>query len=593
VDRTRPTPATSTAAAANTAAACSATNTTAASSSVRLGADATGAAPAVWQPASASGAGERRGTARATVRTGFAATHPGGASHGAPVPEPAIRDADEDLAAPHGRARGERDQEKTEPGVMRRRRCHGTRTIPSAPVRVREVRHALDSRLAEANSLDEQVPTPGVKIGDVLDGKYRIDGVLGAGGTGVVLAAHHLPLAERVAIKFLQAEALPNPDAVMRFAREARAAVRIKSEHVARVLDVGTFENGTNYIVMEHLEGSDMRSWLEEQGAMPVQQAVTFVLQACEAIAEAHALGIIHRDLKPANLFIIRRPDGELSIKVLDFGISKLIGMGTVGATSDLSMTTTRAVIGSPLYMSPEQMKSARNVDARSDIWSLGVVLYEAIAGAPPFDGETIAEICVSVATGATPALPEARGDLPPGFEAVVARCLEKDPAQRYQTVAELALALGPYAPERAQESVRRVCGTLQSAGLSDAGAASALTPAPAQGPKRGWNGARMAWRRRRWSLGVVGAAVLAVLATGLWWRLGAGPPKIAVVMPAVPARAEPRPAPPLPAAAPLAPVAPAAPTPADVLSPLSHPKRLASKAKPSTPPRSAFDDRK
>jgi serine/threonine-protein kinase len=443
--------------------------------------------------------------------------------------------------------------------------------------------------------LDEQVPIPGVKIGDVLDGKYRIDGVLGAGGAGVVVAAHHLPLAERVAIKFLHADALPNPDAVNRFGREARAAVRIKSEHVARVLDVGTFENGTSYIVMEHLEGRDMRAWLEEHGAMPVPQAVTFVLQACEAIAEAHALGIIHRDLKPANLYIIRRPDGELSIKVLDFGISKVTR--NIGATADLSLTKTMAVIGSPLYMSPEQMKSARNVDARSDIWSLGVVLFEAVAGAPPFEGETIADICVSVATESTPALLEARGDIPPGFETVVARCLEKDPAQRYQTVAELALALGPYAPERAQESVRRVCGTIQSAGLSSAGAAHAATPAPGLGPRRGWNRgpfARMAGRRGRWSLGIIGGAALAVFATGLWLRLGAGPPKIAAAVPAVPARAEPRPAPPVPSTAPLAPVAPAAPPPADVPSPpLLHPKRRASKAKPSTPARSAFDDRK
>jgi len=228
-------------------------------------------------------------------------------------------------------------------------------------------------------------------------------------------------------------------------------------------------------------------------------------------------------------------------------------------------MTATKAVIGSPLYMSPEQMKSARNVDARTDIWSLGVVLYETVAGAPPFDGETIADICVSVATGSTPALLEARGDIPRGFEAVIARCLEKDPAQRYQTVAELALALAPYAPERAQESVRRVCGTIQSAGLSGAGAALASTPAPSLEPRRGLNGgpfARMAGRRGRWSLGVAGGAVFAVLATGLWWRLGAGPPKVAAVVQAVPTRAEPRPAPPLPAAEPLAPVAPAARVP-------------------------------
>src|SRR4051812_29611172 len=210
----------------------------------------------------------------------------------------------------------------------------------------------------------------GVREGDVLAGKYRVDKILGAGGMGVVVAAHHVQLDERVAIKFLLPEALGNAEAVARFAREARAAVKIKSEHVARVIDVGTLETGAPYMVMEYLEGGDLSQVLASRGPLPVEEAVEYVLQACEAIAHAHALGIVHRDLKPANLFLIRRPDGTNAIKVLDFGISKV--MPGKSASSDNAMTRTRTVMGSPLYMSPEQMASTRDVDGRTDLWALG-----------------------------------------------------------------------------------------------------------------------------------------------------------------------------------------------------------------------------
>ncbi|MGH7270161.1 MAG: serine/threonine protein kinase, partial [Polyangiaceae bacterium] len=198
----------------------------------------------------------------------------------------------------------------------------------------------------------------GVQAGDVLAGKYRVEQVLGVGGMGVVVAAHHLQLDEKVALKFLLPHALTNAEAMARFEREARAAVKIKSEHVARVSDVGKLENGSPYMVMEYLEGTDLAGWLEKRGALSIEEAVEFVLQACEAIAEAHALGIVHRDLKPANLFCVRRADGRLSIKVLDFGISKV----TKGGIQDVSMTRTTAIMGSPLYMSPEQMQSSKQV---------------------------------------------------------------------------------------------------------------------------------------------------------------------------------------------------------------------------------------
>jgi tRNA A-37 threonylcarbamoyl transferase component Bud32 len=305
----------------------------------------------------------------------------------------------------------------------------------------------------------------GVREGEVLAGKYRIDKVLGAGGMGVVVAAHHVQLDERVALKFLLPEALQNADAVARFVREARAAVKIKNEHVATVKDVGTLENGAPYMVMEYLEGGDLAAWLKQRGALPVDQAVEFILQACVAVADAHALGIVHRDLKPANLFCVRRSDGQLTIKVLDFGISKVTDLTGTGPA--VAMTHTRAFMGSPLYMSPEQMQSARAVDARSDIWALGVVLFELLAGRAPFLSESIMELGAMIAKEAPPSLRSFRPDAPADLEAIVLRCLEKDPARRFANVGELAIALLPFGPRRAKGFVERISGIVQAGGLS------------------------------------------------------------------------------------------------------------------------------
>jgi serine/threonine-protein kinase len=307
----------------------------------------------------------------------------------------------------------------------------------------------------------------GVRAGEVLAGKYRVERVLGAGGMGVVVAAHHIQLDEKVALKFLLPQALENPEAVARFDREARAAVKIKSEHVARIIDVGRLETGAPYMVMEYLEGGDLAAWVRQRGPMPVEQVVEFVLQACEAIAEAHALGIVHRDLKPSNLFWVRRADGLLSVKVLDFGISKV--ERNQGRTLDAGMTRTSAILGSPLYMSPEQLQSSRGVDARTDVWSLGVILFELVSGRLPFDAGTVTELVIRIATEPPVPLRTLRSDLPPGFENVVARCLEKDRDVRFQNVGELAVALRDYAPRRARANVERVLGTLHEAGLSRA----------------------------------------------------------------------------------------------------------------------------
>jgi eukaryotic-like serine/threonine-protein kinase len=301
----------------------------------------------------------------------------------------------------------------------------------------------------------------GVNEGTILAGKYRVDQVLGVGGMGAVVAARHLELNHRVAIKFLLPALLSDAGCVERFAREARAAVRITSEHVARVFDVGTLDNGAPYMVMEFLEGDDLAEWIRKRGPLPIDQAVDFLLQASVAIADAHSLGIVHRDLKPANLFCVRRNDGQYFIKVLDFGISKLTEAST--SESGMSVTQTSTVMGSPLYMSPEQLHSAKDVDARTDVWALGVILFELLTGTVPFPGESFGELAVKIAIRPAPPLRSLRPDAPRGLEAVVSRCLEKDRARRYPDVAEMARALLPFAPERARSSIDRISGIAQA----------------------------------------------------------------------------------------------------------------------------------
>ncbi len=297
-----------------------------------------------------------------------------------------------------------------------------------------------------------------VKPGDVIAGKYEVDQVLGAGGMGIVVSAHHLQLEERVAIKFLLPGALGNQEAVQRFSREARAAAKIKNDHVARVWDVGTLESGAPYIVMEYLEGHDLEHEIEQRGQLNVAETVDYLLQACEAIAQAHALGIVHRDLKPANLFLSRRA-GRVWVKVLDFGISK--------TAFDKALTQSSAMMGSPQYMSPEQFTSSRDVDVRTDVWALGAIAYEALSGRPPFDGSTLGELCHSVMFNALTPLEQLRDDVPLEIARAVGRCLAKERADRFQHVGELANALAPFAEARGRVSAAQVQSILEDAGVS------------------------------------------------------------------------------------------------------------------------------
>jgi len=297
-----------------------------------------------------------------------------------------------------------------------------------------------------------------------------VERVLGSGGMEVLVEARHLGLDVRVAIKFLKEEASPIPSVVERFAREARAMIRIKSEHVARVLDVGQTAHGAPFMVMEYLEGRDLATLLAEFGPLPAPDAVDVVLQAAEPFAEAHALGIFHRDLKPANLFLTTRADGAPAVKVLDFGISKLGATGRGNAS--LSFMTTAMPLGSPLYMAPEQIASARDVDERANIWAVGAVLYELISAHVPFDADNINRLRYEILQEEPPALSDFARTVPPGLEVIVLRCLRKNPDERYPSVAALAESLAPFGGSQALTSAKRIlaitaCPTNTSVGSS------------------------------------------------------------------------------------------------------------------------------
>jgi serine/threonine-protein kinase len=303
---------------------------------------------------------------------------------------------------------------------------------------------------------EEKAPDAPLAEGEILAGKYQVERILGKGGMGVVVAAMHLHLRQRVAIKFL----LPNADAdtVKRFGREARASFKLRSEHVARVLDVGELPTGAPYMVMEYLEGSDLSRVSRKRGQLPFEDAVDYVLQACEAIGEAHTLGIVHRDLKPANLFLTTASDGSAIVKVLDFGISK--DKSEAAGEEEMALTRTTAVLGSPYYMAPEQMRSTRNADARSDIWSIGIILYQLITKSVPFKAPSFVELALMVVTEEPPMVSTRRTDVPPGLEAAIMRCIRKNPAERFASVSELAAAIAPYGRPDAMRSAEWIART-------------------------------------------------------------------------------------------------------------------------------------
>ncbi|AUX44255.1 uncharacterized protein SOCE26_057190 [Sorangium cellulosum] len=322
------------------------------------------------------------------------------------------------------------------------------------------------------------------KEGDIVAGKYRVEGMLGAGGMGFVVSAVHVALRQRVAVKFLSPTAEQVlPDAGARFLREARFAMAIQSEHVTRVLDVGTLDGGLLYIVMERLSGVDLSQLLRSRGEpIPAADAAGMILQACEAIAEAHSLGIVHRDLKLTNLFVTSYADGSPLVKVLDFGLSKLIAPDLGGALES-SLTMTSVIVGSPHYMSPEQIRSLKHVDTRTDIWALGVILYQLVSGRRPFRGSSLPSICMSIAADAPRPIRSFRPEVPAELDQLILRCLEKDVNRRVQTIAELAEGLAPLAPQQAMVSLRRMLKLRPSYPALPAPSSSRPPPPPSAAP--------------------------------------------------------------------------------------------------------------
>jgi eukaryotic-like serine/threonine-protein kinase len=422
-----------------------------------------------------------------------------------------------------------------------------------------------------------------VGAGDILAEKYRVERVLGQGGMGVVVLAEHMELRERVAIKFLLDEASQSPELSERFLREARAAVRIKSEHVVRIIDVGRLPSDAPYMVMEYLEGQDLSQRLLT-GPVPIEDAVDYVIQCCEAMQVAHRAGIVHRDLKPANLFLTQRPDGSQLIKVLDFGISKIKSTDA----AQLRLTQTQAMMGSPLYMSPEQMRSSRDVSASADIWSLGVILHELITGDVPFIGSTFPEVLVQVMSAEPARLGTLRAGVPDGLEAVVLRCLEKDPGERFSSVAALGVALSPFGSPRTLGLQARLQSslsqqppalvlprkTLAFALAGEASAAAPLVVAAAHDVRpsktnTAWGGqsgdaVRGTASRRRRQLAIA-AGVLGVVCLGTALFFSAGPSDVSP--PPRPAAAS------APLANPSAAPTPSAPSPAAIEPRVSTPK--------------------
>lgn len=283
------------------------------------------------------------------------------------------------------------------------------------------------------------------ELGEIIAQKYRVEGLVGRGGMGVVVSARHVQLGQAVAIKLLTLP--PDEDrrdeAIGRFLHEAKAAARLQNDHVVRIHDVGQLDNGLPFMIMELLSGSDLGTLLDQRGALPEAEAVDYVLQACAGISEAHQLGIVHRDLKPSNLFVTRRSDGLPLLKVLDFGISKQLSDPSSSEVSP-TFTNTRTLMGSPNYMSPEQIRDARRVDARADIWALGIILQELITDAPVFRGESFPGVCAAIVADPPMPVRTMRPDVSEKLEAIINRCLEKDVNKRYQTVAELATDLSP-----------------------------------------------------------------------------------------------------------------------------------------------------
>ncbi len=318
---------------------------------------------------------------------------------------------------------------------------------------VRSLASIFDEHLElTATVAAEGLASLGLVPGELIDGRYQVERVVAVGGMGTIVAARHVGMDRRVALKILHVDPVRHEGVRARFEREAKISAMMESEHVVRVFHVGRTARGEPYMAMELLEGTDLEVCVRDRGPLSVTFACTVMVQACEALAEAHVRGIVHRDLKPANLFVVPDPAGLVVVKVLDFGISKRT------STFDPKLTAAGALVGSPLYMSPEQVFDPGVVDARSDLWALGVTLYELLTGAPPFTAATLSELFASIAGDTPPQLRSMRRDVSPELARIVARALAKNPADRFASAGELATALSDFAaPEARRVAARAV----------------------------------------------------------------------------------------------------------------------------------------
>jgi len=446
--------------------------------------------------------------------------------------------------------------------------------------------------------------------GTVLGGKYRVDRVLGEGGMGVVAAATHVDLGSRVAVKFLLRHALENQDIVARFEREARSTASLQSDHVVNVTDVGRFDDGAPYMVMELLSGCDLASGLVRAGGkLSVAEAIAYASQACVGLGDAHDAGIVHRDVKPSNLFLHSRKDKRVVVKVVDFGIAKDI------AATNTSLTQASSMMGSPKYMSPEQLRDSKSVDARSDVWSLGVVLFEMLAGRTPFEAESMAVLHADILGSRAPSLLDLRPEIPPALDAIVQRCLEKDPAARFGNMRELGAALAQIAMVTSavepsfvltSERILKATDPTPATGF-DATAIAEATPAHVTPGARGHGptpvslgsptgastvadgapAAAGARTSRAVPMAIVAAAALVALAVGLKPASAPPAPPAPPPAPAAPALPAPETAPAL-APAPVAAPAPTAPTaataPAAAVAAVAPPDDAGTAAKTAAP---------
>jgi serine/threonine protein kinase len=344
------------------------------------------------------------------------------------------------------------------------------------------------------------------RVGDIVAGKYRIESVIGEGGMGAVFAATHTVTEKRVALKWMRPDLVGQHGAVQRFMREAQAAGRLNHPNVVDIYDIGEHD-GSPFLVMEYLQGEPLGAALERALLSP-HQVVRYLLPAMRGVSAAHAKGVVHRDLKPDNIFLCKNADGsDREPKVLDFGISKVTS--TDGQLNP-RLTRTGAVMGTPYYMSPEQLRDAAEIDERTDVYAFGVILYEALTGRVPFDAENYSALILEIATG-TPKRPrQLRSEIPEGLERIVLKAMARDPDDRYANVDGLARALEPFsrASSRAPRKDRKDKREMEPQRASLSVTTPFVSESPVDAP-----------RRRPW-LGAVASAVLVLGGGGAWWAL-------------------------------------------------------------------------